>query len=244
MIRLQLILDESPLGRYEFEPGSDVTIGRQPGSDLRIDDVGVSRAHCKLSFQAGRGWMVEDLGSSNGTHLNRRRLSAPQLLHDDDVITVGKFSLVVTTGSRRSKEGETIGWKVSPESMERSATRTAHLAPAREGDPPVLIQQDALKIGAAARCDLRLPGAPPLLALLVRGYGGFQLINVLEDSAAVRVNEAPLVDRRWLRDEDRLEFGSVAYAFHAGFPADAFGTVQMDVADLNLGSLDAPYGGE
>ena len=35
-----------------------------------------------------------------------------------------------------------------------------------------------------------------------------------------------------------------ALARAAGFPADAFGTVQMDVADLNLGSLDAPYGGE
>lgn len=238
MIRLQLNLDQTAIGRYEFEPGKKVVIGRQPGCALHINDLGVSREHCQLSHQAGRGWMLEDLGSSNGTHLNRSRLSAPQPVYDDDVIQVGKFTLVVTTGDKRVRESQAVGWNLTPESAERSATRKAHLAPATDGEPPVLVQQDALVLGSAARCDVRLPAGPPVLALLVRGYGGFQLINASADPAAVSVNQAPLDDRRWLRDEDQLQLGGSAFVFHAGLPSDSFGTVQMNLADLDLGLGD------
>lgn len=237
MIRLQLNLKDQPLGRYDFPAEAQVVVGRQPGCALHINDPGVSREHCRLSHQAGRGWVLEDLGSSNGTYLNRRRLESPQAVHDEDVISVGTFTLVVTTGSPRAKAEETVGWRLTPESAEASASRKAHLQPAAGGEPPVLIQRDALRLGSAARCEVRLSGAPALLAVLIRGYGGFQLLNAGEDPAAVHVNGAPVADRCWLRDEDRLELGGQTWTFHAGLPSDSFGTVQMNVADLG-GLLD------
>lgn len=64
-----------------------LTLGRDPGCDLEIDDDNASRRHARLR-PTDRGWMVEDLGSTNGTRVNGFRTSA-QLLSDGDQVTIG-----------------------------------------------------------------------------------------------------------------------------------------------------------
>jgi FHA domain/zinc-ribbon domain len=68
-----------------------LTIGRSPDSDIFLDDVTVSRRHAVLARTAS-GFSIEDLGSLNGTFVNRRRVDVQQLEDGDDV-QVGKYKL-------------------------------------------------------------------------------------------------------------------------------------------------------
>jgi hypothetical protein len=76
----------------EFRPqGDETTIGRSPDCGIFLDDVTVSRRHAVLAERDGRFW-IEDLGSLNGTFLNRRRIeSAP--LGDGDEVQIGKYRM-------------------------------------------------------------------------------------------------------------------------------------------------------
>jgi hypothetical protein len=75
-----------------FRPqGEETTIGRSPDCGIFLDDVTVSRRHAVLAERNGRFW-IDDLGSLNGTFLNRKRIeSAP--LDDGDEVQIGKYRL-------------------------------------------------------------------------------------------------------------------------------------------------------
>jgi len=68
------------------------TIGRSPDCDIFLDDVTVSRRHSVIA-QAGGTFTIEDLGSLNGTFLNRRRIERAPLT-DDDEVQIGKYRFV------------------------------------------------------------------------------------------------------------------------------------------------------
>ncbi len=67
-------------------------IGRGDGCAIRLSDTYVSQVHARLYGQDD-GWFVEDLGSTNGTYLNDRRLSNAVEVHPGDVVRVGKTLL-------------------------------------------------------------------------------------------------------------------------------------------------------
>ena len=71
--------------------GERMTIGRRPDADVFLDDVTVSRDHALLVHR-GDGWHLDDLGSLNGTYVNRRRIES-QHLADGDELQVGKWKL-------------------------------------------------------------------------------------------------------------------------------------------------------
>ncbi len=71
--------------------GERLTIGRRPDSDVFLDDVTVSRDHALLVTRQG-GYFLDDLGSLNGTYVNRSRIES-QRLEDGDELQVGKYKL-------------------------------------------------------------------------------------------------------------------------------------------------------
>ncbi|HZD79339.1 MAG TPA: FHA domain-containing protein [Actinomycetota bacterium] len=82
--------DGDKLGSFRLsEP---LTVGRDPGCDVPLEDTYVSQEHARLYRQDGT-WYVEDLGSTNGTYLNDRRVAAPSTVHAGDVVRVGKTVL-------------------------------------------------------------------------------------------------------------------------------------------------------
>ncbi len=69
-----------------------VRAGRHPDSDIFLDDVTVSRRHAEFARRQG-GHVVRDVGSLNGTYLNRERIEEAVLSNGDEV-QIGKFKLV------------------------------------------------------------------------------------------------------------------------------------------------------
>ena len=74
-----------------------VTIGREPTSDVFLDDVTVSRNHAVV-LRRGDGTSLRDLGSLNGTYVNRRRIESDEVLEDGDELQIGKFRLTYLAG--------------------------------------------------------------------------------------------------------------------------------------------------
>ena len=71
---------------------TQTTVGRTPDCDIFLDDVTVSRRHAIVARGAG-GFTIEDLGSLNGTFLNRHRIEKADLENGDEV-QIGKYRLI------------------------------------------------------------------------------------------------------------------------------------------------------
>lgn len=75
---------------------ADITnVGRHPESDIFLDDITVSRHHAKFVRSAGRLY-VEDLGSLNGTYVNRTLLDGRTVLREGDEIQIGKYRATIS----------------------------------------------------------------------------------------------------------------------------------------------------
>jgi pSer/pThr/pTyr-binding forkhead associated (FHA) protein len=80
-----------------FVPAAARTlIGRSPECDVFLDDVTVSRRHAELVREGDR-FTIRDLGSLNGTYVNRRRIESA-VLEDDDEVQIGKYRLTFRSG--------------------------------------------------------------------------------------------------------------------------------------------------
>lgn len=71
-----------------FTLNGGVTIGRSPQADIPIDDRFASGRHARIYERDGFSY-VEDMGSTNGTYLNGKRLASPELLQTEDRIRIG-----------------------------------------------------------------------------------------------------------------------------------------------------------
>ena len=90
-----MIVTRGGMKESQFLIDSDVTtLGRHPESDIFLDDVTVSRHHAKL-VRAGGQLMLEDLGSLNGTYVNRVLIDGRAQLRHGDEIQIGKYRATI-----------------------------------------------------------------------------------------------------------------------------------------------------
>ncbi len=93
-----LVVKRGPDVGARFGLGSETTtIGRHPASGIFLDDVTVSRRHAEVSRNDDGSYGVRDVGSLNGTYLNRERIEGAAALHNGDELQIGKFRLVFLT---------------------------------------------------------------------------------------------------------------------------------------------------
>ena len=91
----KLVVVEGPLtGTVIPLTGSQVTIGRAPDSTLVIEDDYASSRHARVYASDG-AWIVEDLGSTNGTWIDRSRITTPTVLAIGAPLRVGRTTLVL-----------------------------------------------------------------------------------------------------------------------------------------------------
>jgi len=92
---LLLVLRGPNTGARFLLDSAMTTTGRHPDSDIFLDDVTVSRKHAVFE-QDGDTFVVRDVGSLNGTYVNRERIDSAVLRAGDEV-QIGKFRLVFHT---------------------------------------------------------------------------------------------------------------------------------------------------
>ena len=89
-----LVVKRGPNAGERFVLESDVTrAGRHPDSDIFLDDITVSRRHAEF-VRTAQGYELRDVGSLNGTYLNRERIESAAVLGNGDEVQIGKFKLV------------------------------------------------------------------------------------------------------------------------------------------------------
>lgn len=121
MSQFQFVMRSGPTPGVTFPlEGDQLTIGRDASNGVAINDAEVSRKHSRLSFQGGK-YVLEDLGSTNGTFVNGQRLAGPVVLKPGDVVSLG----------------EQIVLMYDAVNMDPGATMAAPRRSARVAPPPV-----------------------------------------------------------------------------------------------------------
>ena len=97
--QFQLIMRTGPTPGATFTlEGDQINIGRDSTNEVTINDAEVSRHHARLTFQGGK-YVLEDLGSTNGTRLNKEKVSIPTVVISGDKIDCGKASITINLGT-------------------------------------------------------------------------------------------------------------------------------------------------
>ncbi len=78
-----------------YDLGDELTLGRAAGCQVTLNDTYVSQLHARLFRRDGQ-LFVEDLGSTNGTYVNRKKVTAPIVLRKGDRLQVGKTVMELT----------------------------------------------------------------------------------------------------------------------------------------------------
>jgi hypothetical protein len=92
-----LVVRQGPQAGMSFPlAGNQIVIGREEGMDIALQDPESSRRHALVSWRGGQ-FVIEDLGSTNGTFVNGVQITAPQVLNPGDSIGIGQTALVFHT---------------------------------------------------------------------------------------------------------------------------------------------------
>lgn len=95
VMRLRVLEPAEGRGRT-FELGDEVTVGRASGCGVALDDAFASQLHARVFRRDNGETWIEDLGSTNGTFLNAKKVASPAPLHPGDRLQVGRTVLEAT----------------------------------------------------------------------------------------------------------------------------------------------------
>jgi len=94
----KLIVLNGSLAHQQIPLGERLRLGREVDNDLTLPDLKISRYHALIEYQ-GQQYQITDLDSSNGTYVNRERITGPTPLKNGDVILVGEIELTFSDQS-------------------------------------------------------------------------------------------------------------------------------------------------
>ncbi len=130
----QFVMRSGPTPGATFSlEGDQLIIGRDTASNIAINDAEVSRKHARMTFQGGK-YVIEDLGSTNGTFVNGQRLASPAVLKSGDVVSLGE-QIVLMYEAMVSDPGATVM------SARKSQPRPAPMPVAAPSPAPAPAQQ-------------------------------------------------------------------------------------------------------
>jgi predicted component of type VI protein secretion system len=105
----RLVMDQgSQAGRVFPLDQEVIMLGRDPSCSVPLGEIQVSRRHARIVHQGGL-WVIEDLGSTNGTFVNGMRLSSPHPLSNGDVIGISDAVTLTFSGSGIPAAMEALG---------------------------------------------------------------------------------------------------------------------------------------
>jgi pSer/pThr/pTyr-binding forkhead associated (FHA) protein len=209
-----------------------VTIGRNPGNDIYIDNLAVSSFHAKI-IKEGDHFIIEDLKSTNGTFLNKKKITKASL-HDNDTIIIGKHTLVFllpeaedtdkTLDMKKPRMDKTMVLDTKAHKEMLEAARAARSSEGNIGgftvidgptDKPEYELTDKLTtIGKIQTAGIRLKGifAPKVAAYVNRTAEGY-FVSPSSSGKKPTVNGKIIEGKSELKDGDILEIGKVRLQF-------------------------------
>lgn len=101
----------------------DILLGRDASNDIVTTDTEASRRHSRIALETD-GYLVEDLGSTNGTFVNGQRVTMPTPIHDGDTITLGRAVRILFMG-----HAPTLGIDPLPPEAQKADDTAAVFAP-------------------------------------------------------------------------------------------------------------------
>lgn len=193
----KLIVTTGPLAPREIEIGKDVfSMGRMPENDIELRDSLVSRKHSELIRRANR-FTLYDLGSSNGTYVNKKRVDV-KVLDDGDEISVGETTFTFKDENSPQRPAE-----AAPEPAESELIASLY------GNPNEIVKKVA-DLPEEYRIDVK--------ESIARGYSFKDLKSVAAPAQApVAVAPVPAAQKK---DDKKAPAPSPASASAAGTEPD------------------------
>ncbi len=209
-----------------------ITIGRNLKNDIQIDNLAVSNFHAHIVSQLGH-YFVEDLGSTNGTFVNDRKISKWALV-DNDVMTIGKHSIVfldenVSEGHVGIEELQMDKTMILDTKKQRELMGDDDGPHVSEPEGPVAelevlsgntdqsrydLTNKLTLVGKDSMAEIKLEGmlAPKIGCFISRDRSGYGLIPP-EKKNKVKLNSQEVKDAASLKSGDQIEIGNVKMRF-------------------------------
>ena len=172
-----IMLHNKIIKRFSLSEGEQVSIGRESTCDITIDNTAISRQHVSLALHNGI-YFISDLGSTNGTFVNSKKITSDKPVSQDDTIEFGKFILSVIQENKIPTKAPT---SVATDMMDmddetifvnnqRPSNQKKQFKPKTSGPALKVLQgntspkefslagKSSIKIGKDQSCDLRLKG--------------------------------------------------------------------------------------
>lgn len=195
-----------------------ITIGRRPNNDIHIDNLAISGYHAVI-HRTEEGYVIEDVGSTNGTIVNEETIQR-HILRAGDVIKIGKHELLYSdyTNPINKVKTETVAAnKNSSPTANNAANDTFHNAADNVNLPPAAIKiLNGSRRGTElqlnhARTNLGRPGSPS--AVITRSQRGY-IINAVEANEQVLINDSPVSADHLLENRDVIEIAGFQVEFY------------------------------
>ena len=229
MAEITVKFDDKVIERIVTEK-KRITIGRTNDNDIVLENRGVSRKHAMIEFNNNAAVLIDN-ESLNGTFVNNRKV-AEEVLRDDDVITIGKYSLVYNSESK--SDGESVaqmdGTMVLNTKRQRNLLENDKLERqivAKFGGSVLIGEENAefseyrldrevTTVGKAKFVHVKAKGffIAGIQAKVVKEDGGFSITN-LGRKGKTRVNGEP-IDRCVLKNGDLIQVGKSTFKFVEG----------------------------
>jgi pSer/pThr/pTyr-binding forkhead associated (FHA) protein len=232
-VRLAVVLGRVLVTRYCFQ-SSVISIGRDPSQDVVLDNPSVSRVHCKIRHRGGGEFVLEDMGTPNGTLVNRREVRRAEL-RPGDKIGISKFLILFQPSPEQLAYLESrsrLSSSPKPEEVQetqflslddrdlvrrvQSEERRAHIKKVYSGGrlgPRISLRKDSIVLGRSDAAQIPLQGwfISPRHAVIVNVGGRFKLIR-MGGLRPVMVN-GRAVREQFLRTNDLIQIGGNSFRF-------------------------------
>ncbi|HEX9751540.1 MAG TPA: FHA domain-containing protein [candidate division Zixibacteria bacterium] len=207
-----------------------ITIGRTSDNDIVLDNRGVSRKHALIEIGPQNAVLIDN-ESLNGTFVNNRRVEE-EILHEGDVVTIGKYTLTLQPQSAsETKVSDLDGTMVLNTKRQRDRIeqdKRYREVVSRSGGVAVLLGEgdtdieevqlgtSTVTFGKAPFCNVRVRGwfVPDIQAKITPQDGRYRLSNVGHHNKT-RVNGEP-VDEVFLKNADLVQIGRSVFRFVSG----------------------------
>jgi len=220
------MLNDETIGEYQISQEASI-IGRSEKAHIRLDHRAVSARHARI-IRVGNKCILEDLGSTNGTFINGRKMPK-HLLQHGEVVQIGNYMLrFVNTEKELKRKPEpemdsdkTMVIKPPVGSQQRSKTEQSMplgaiqmLSGPLTGKSYELVNS-LTNIGKGDQCRIKIKGftVGKQAAVITRRHNGYQITR-LEGLSKPRVNGTPLGDQQHLlADGDIIELSDIKMQF-------------------------------